>query len=95
MTEEEARRLWERAAELQAEADPRGQLSESDGEVPTNTSSPGYAVDVVRQAALDAGIDREFVDKARYNWLRRLVAWVKRRVLRWQVLDQSSLKEDS
>ena len=64
LTEEEARRLWERAAELQAEADPRGQLSDGDSDVPADTASPGYAVDVVRQAALDAGIDPEFVDKA-------------------------------
>lgn len=64
LTEEEARRLWERAAELQAEADPRGQLSDGDRDVPADTESPGYAVDVVRQAALDAGIDPEFVDKA-------------------------------
>ncbi len=64
LTEEEARRLWERAAELQAEATPHGQPSEGDDDVPADTASPGYAVDVVRQAALDAGIDREFVDKA-------------------------------
>ena len=64
LTEEEARRLWERAAELQAEADPGGQLSDGDSDVPADTASPGYAVDVVRQAALDAGIDPEFVDKA-------------------------------
>ncbi len=64
LTEEEARRLWERAAELQAEATPRGELSEGDSEGLADTASPGYAVDVVRQAALDAGIDPEFVDKA-------------------------------
>ncbi len=64
LTEEEARRLWERAAELQAEADPGGQLSDGDSDVPDDTASPGYAVDVVRQAALGAGIDPEFVDKA-------------------------------
>ncbi len=40
-------------------------------------------------------IAREFVIRARHNWFRRLVAWFKRHVLRWQVLDQSSLKEDS
>ncbi len=64
LTEEEARRLWERAAELQAEATPRGELSEGDNEALADIASPGYAVDVVRQAALDAGIDPEFVDKA-------------------------------
>lgn len=64
LTEEEARRLWERAAELQAEADPHGQPSDGDSDVPADTASPGYAVDVVRQAALDAGIGPEFVDKA-------------------------------
>ncbi len=64
LTEEEARRLWERAAELQAEAAPGEQLSDGDNDVPADTASPGYGVDVVRQAALDAGIDPEFVDKA-------------------------------
>ena len=64
LTEEEARRLWERAAELQAEADPQGNLSDGDSDVPADTATPGYAVDVVRQAALDAGIDPEFVDQA-------------------------------
>ena len=64
LTEEEARRLWERAAELQAEADPQGHRSDGDSDAPADTASPGYAVDVVRQAALDAGIDPEFVDKA-------------------------------
>ncbi|GMR13784.1 MAG: hypothetical protein BMS9Abin29_2002 [Gemmatimonadota bacterium] len=64
LTEEEARRLWERATELQAEAAPRGRLPDGDSDVPADTASPGYAVDVVRQAALDAGIDPEFVDKA-------------------------------
>jgi hypothetical protein len=39
-------------------------------------------------------IAQEFVDKSRYNWLRRVVAWVRRRVLRWQVLDQSSLEDN-
>jgi len=64
LTEEEARRLWERAAELQAEAAPQEHPSELDSGAPGDGSSPGYAVDVVRQAALDAGIDQEFVDKA-------------------------------
>ncbi len=64
LTEEEARRLWERAAELQAEAAPQEHLSDGDSDVPGDTASPGYALDVVRQAALDAGIDPEFVDKA-------------------------------
>ena len=64
LTEEQARRLWERAAELQAEADPGGQLSDGDNDAPADAASPGYAVDVVRQAALDAGIDPEFVDQA-------------------------------
>jgi hypothetical protein len=40
-------------------------------------------------------IAQEFVDKARYNWLRRLVSWVRRRILRWQVLDQSSIEDNS
>jgi hypothetical protein len=40
-------------------------------------------------------IAQEFVEKAHYNWLRRSVAWVKRRILRWQVLDKSSMGDRS
>ena len=40
-------------------------------------------------------IAHEFVEKARHNWWRRLVAWIKRRVLRWQVLDKSSIGDRS
>ena len=64
LTEEQARRLWERAAELQAEAAPREQRPPGESESTAEVVSRGYAVDVVRQAALDAGIDSEFVDQA-------------------------------
>jgi hypothetical protein len=40
-------------------------------------------------------IAQEFVEKARHNWWRRLVAWIKRRVLHWQVLDKSSIGDRS
>ncbi len=67
LTEAEALRLWKRAAELQAEATPpESQSPESgeSGESGESVESTGYGVDVVRQAALDAGIDSEFVDRA-------------------------------
>lgn len=38
---------------------------------------------------------QEFVAKARHNWWSRLVAWVKRRILRWQVLNKSSIGDRS
>ena len=61
LTEAEALRLWKRAAELQAEATPPESQSGESGE---SVESTGYGVDVVRQAAPDAGIDSEFVDRA-------------------------------
>lgn len=70
-TDEQARRLWERATQLQAEAARRLEAGEGtdgangdDGETRDGGGSRGYAVDHVRQAALEAGIDPEFVDQA-------------------------------
>lgn len=40
-------------------------------------------------------IAHEFVARARHNWLRRFVAWVRRRVLRWQVLDHGPVEDKS
>lgn len=61
LSEQEAARLWERAAQLQAEAagkvEPPAVHDES-------TSSSGYALAHVRSAALEAGIGTEFVDAA-------------------------------
>lgn len=66
MSEEMAARLWERAAELQAEATQRAEkasrlAAESEISVPDTS---GYAMDHVRQAAVEAGISGEFVDAA-------------------------------
>ncbi len=61
LSEQEAARLWERAAQLQAEAagkvEPPAVHDES-------TASSGYALAQVRSAALEAGIGLEFVDAA-------------------------------
>jgi hypothetical protein len=61
LSEQEAARLWERAARLQAEAagkvEPPAVHDES-------TPSSGYALAHVRSAALEAGIGTEFVDAA-------------------------------
>jgi hypothetical protein len=68
-SDEEARRLWERATQLQAEAARRRETlpagdggSGDDGD--DDEASQGYAVEHVRQAALEAGIDPEFMDQA-------------------------------
>lgn len=70
LTEEEATRLWKRAAELQAEAARRAELlpagtSPDDGAAAdAKEDAPGYALEHVRQAAVEAGIDGTFVDAA-------------------------------
>jgi len=61
LSEEEAARLWERAAQLQAEAAKHVEAPEVHGaELPP----AGYALAHVRSAALEAGIGDEFVDAA-------------------------------
>lgn len=63
VTEEEARRLWERAAQLQEQA--RRQLEGQVDGPPADTSVPGeFDLEHVRQAAVEAGIDASFVDSA-------------------------------
>ncbi len=73
VTEEEARRLWQRAAQLQAEAASRAEPlaawrpGEGEGAAPTGSaggSPEGYELTHVRAAALEAGIGSEFVDAA-------------------------------
>lgn len=67
LTEEEAARLWQRAAQLQAEAARRAEKAESKGaESATADVAPpeGYALTHVRSAALEVGITDEFVDAA-------------------------------
>ncbi len=58
LSEEEAARLWERAAQLQAEAAGRIEAPEV---TDAAMASPGYALAHVRSAALEAGIASEFV----------------------------------
>jgi len=72
ISEEQARRLWERAAELQAEATRRREQEkgQSAGEaLPGSTSGDndeagGYSLLHVREAGAEAGIQPEFVDMA-------------------------------
>jgi len=73
LTEEEARRLWQRAAQLQAEAASRAEelaaWRPGGAEAPPSPDESGeppdgYALAHVRTAALEAGIGREFVDAA-------------------------------
>ncbi len=73
LTEEEARHLWQRAAQLQAEAAARAEAlgggqegDEESAETPAEAPGPsdGYPLTHVRAAALEAGIGPEFVDAA-------------------------------
>ena len=61
LSDEEAGRLWERAAQLQAEAARRVEAPDVPG---AEMGPPGYALTHVRSAALEAGIANEFVDAA-------------------------------
>lgn len=66
LTEEEAARLWQRAAALQAEAARDAEMpGEADrGEVDDVSTDDGYALEHVRAAALEAGIGAEYLDAA-------------------------------
>ncbi len=66
LNEKEAVRLWQRAAELQAEAVHKSEdLAETPESGGTDlVESEGYALAHVRAAALEAGIGAEFVDAA-------------------------------
>lgn len=65
LSDEEARRLWQRAAELQADASrvleerSKDLARRDDGD-----AGGGYSVEHVRQAAVEAGISSEFVEMA-------------------------------
>ena len=63
LSEEMAARLWQRAAELQAEAARRSETTPAEAEMPDEDTA-GYALAHVRQAAEEAGIAGEFVDVA-------------------------------
>lgn len=69
LSEAEAARLWQRAAELQADAARRAEAraaGSAEGEVGPELRRPGegYALVHVRAAALEAGISEEFVEAA-------------------------------
>lgn len=67
LKEEEAVRLWKRAAELQSESARRAELSADEppqAEPEDLSESEGYALAHVRAAALEAGIEDEFVEAA-------------------------------
>jgi len=69
LSEQEALRLWQRAAQLQADAARRAEARAAgeDGEPGTAVArrdADGYALAHVRAAALEAGISEEFVDAA-------------------------------
>ena len=66
LNEEEAARLWKRAAQLQAEAAREAEaLAEEPKSEEAEADPPeGYALTHVRAAALEAGIGDEFVDAA-------------------------------
>jgi hypothetical protein len=64
LTEDEARALWERAARLQAEAVTRREPADGGDPVEERGGEAGMALDAVRRAAMEAGIDSSFVDEA-------------------------------
>ncbi|GMV07910.1 MAG: hypothetical protein AMXMBFR53_41850 [Gemmatimonadota bacterium] len=70
LSEEEALRLWQKAAQLQAEAARRAEAQASReasadlGEGDARPAGDGYALVHVRAAALEAGISEEFVEAA-------------------------------
>ncbi len=71
VSEEEAAKLWRRAAQLQAEAAQRAEAAAHETErasLSTPTTSDGYHLAHVRSAATEAGIGGEFVEAALYRW---------------------------
>jgi len=66
LSEAEATRLWQRAAQLQADEARRAEARAAAGALPAERRSQeeGYALTHVRAAALEAGIGAEFVEAA-------------------------------
>jgi hypothetical protein len=68
LSEEEATRLWKRAAQLQAddarEAEARAAQGAAGGLDDTVSARAGYALTHVRSAAIEAGIGADFIDAA-------------------------------
>ncbi len=67
LSEEEARRLWERAARLHAESAAKELTAgegDSEAESPESADRSDYSVDVVVRSAVEAGIPAEYVRRA-------------------------------
>lgn len=66
MNEDDAKAIWSRAAELQAEAMVRSEAAAQakDDGVAERDVGDGISTDVVRAAALEAGISSEYIDMA-------------------------------
>ena len=64
LTEEQARQLWARATQLQEDARRRAEEAARALPVPVGRDESGFALEHVRQAAVEAGIDARFVDTA-------------------------------
>jgi hypothetical protein len=91
LSQDDARRLWERAAQIQAEALRRAEAASVEEaaqglgrEAPTSPSD-GYALTHVRAAAIEAGIGERFVDAALADLraeqalgVRRKAGWARR-----------------
>jgi len=102
LTEAEAHRLWERAAQLQAEEARRAEVRASSGaepEPPEEASARphGYALAHVRAAALEVGIGVEFVEAAlaevHADRATRLASPGKHRLSRWLLGNPSETVE--
>ena len=97
LSEEEAARLWQRAAQLQAEAAQKAEApaeAAHEAEAPKSEESEvgpteGYALTYVRSAALEVGITSEFVDAALADLRaeRALPQRKRRRLTRWLLHD--------
>lgn len=65
LTEEEAARLWQRAAQLQTRALERTEAADRDQRgADDDDEQAGYALVHVREAAIEAGISPEYLDAA-------------------------------
>lgn len=64
LTEEEAARLWQRAAQLQAEAASLAEQEQHEEAADPDEHGDGYRLEHVRAAAVEAGIGEEHLDAA-------------------------------
>ncbi len=100
MNEDEAKAIWSRAAELQAEAMVRSEAAASDdGSDDEEGPGVGISTDVVRAAALEAGIAPEFIDMALAESVggitpsKKLTGWKDRYATRALGTDERRLDE--